>query len=732
MDIPMDKTKQARHPSEECFRGLIDESTVGFYRTTPDGSVIFANLAITEMLGHGSFDDITYRDLDREGLEGEFTRRDLRDRLEGEGKVSRLKCAWTRRDGSTIFVLESARVVRAEDGTALFHDGLVEDITEMKRAEAELFDSRQTLQMVLDHIPLGVFWKDREGKYLGGNQALLPQVGLGSIEEGMGKTDFEMPWKASAPSIAETDRWVMETETPRLNYEELLVLTDGSTRWMRKNKLPLRDREGGVIGVLGTAEDITPRKEEQEKLLLTQFSIDHAVDGVFWVSLDGRVSYANEAACRLLGYGRDELEGMAVYDIDCDITETGWPKQRDRMKEASSITFEARALAKDGRIIPVEMDVSYIHYKGRELFVAFMHDKTERKRVEEELRLTQFAVDHAADPVLRVNSEGRYCYVNDAACRALGYSREEFASMAVPDINCDITKAKWPALWARLKECGALTFESRIRTKDEKIIPVEVSLNFLSYAGKEHDVAFVRDMTERKHTQEKLQNSLDRLRALAIRLQHIREEERTQMAREIHDELGQALTAIKMDVCALARDWAAGRELPTPRMESLLGLVDETIRNVRRISTELRPGMLDDLGLAAAVRWSAEQFQTRTGIACQVHAPEGATPSDGQATTAIFRIFQETLTNVARHAGATRVEVRLAEEDDGLILEVHDDGRGIEPEKISGGQSLGILGMRERALAVGGELTIHGGPGKGTTVTVWVPDAWQEAGSVNP
>jgi signal transduction histidine kinase len=142
--------------------------------------------------------------------------------------------------------------------------------------------------------------------------------------------------------------------------------------------------------------------------------------------------------------------------------------------------------------------------------------------------------------------------------------------------------------------------------------------------------------------------------------------------------------------------------------------------------------MLDDLGLAAAVRWSAEQFQTRTGIACQVHAPEGATPSDGQATTAIFRIFQETLTNVARHAGATRVEVRLAEEDDGLILEVHDDGRGIEPEKISGGQSLGILGMRERALAVGGELTIHGGPGKGTTVTVWVPDAWQEAGSVNP
>jgi signal transduction histidine kinase len=148
----------------------------------------------------------------------------------------------------------------------------------------------------------------------------------------------------------------------------------------------------------------------------------------------------------------------------------------------------------------------------------------------------------------------------------------------------------------------------------------------MSYAGKEHSFAFVRDLTDHKCAEAKLQDSLDQLRALAARLQSIREEERKDMAREIHDQLGQALTAIKMDVCSLAREWPDGCIKPLPRIESILSLVGEMIGNVRRISTELRPGILDDLGLAAAIESSAEQFQTRTGIACEVHAPEGATP----------------------------------------------------------------------------------------------------------
>jgi signal transduction histidine kinase len=150
-------------------------------------------------------------------------------------------------------------------------------------------------------------------------------------------------------------------------------------------------------------------------------------------------------------------------------------------------------------------------------------------------------------------------------------------------------------------------------------------------------------------------------------------------------------------------------------------LADETIQSVRRISTELRPAVLDALGLVPAVEWAAEEFEARTGTRCRLDLPHDDVVIEQDAATALFRIFQETLTNVARHAAATEVNVRLAKEEGGLTLDVHDNGKGVNEEQLSAGRSLGILGMRERALVLGGELTITGAPGKGTTVRVHIP-----------
>jgi signal transduction histidine kinase len=150
-------------------------------------------------------------------------------------------------------------------------------------------------------------------------------------------------------------------------------------------------------------------------------------------------------------------------------------------------------------------------------------------------------------------------------------------------------------------------------------------------------------------------------------------------------------------------------------------MVDQTILSVRRIATELRPGILDDLGLVAAVEWAAEEFEARTGTRCRLDLPDGDIVIDPERTTAIFRIFQETLTNVTRHAEATQVEGRLGREDGNIVLEVRDNGRGIGPEQLSAGRSIGILGMRERALLLGGELTISGNPGEGTIVRLRIP-----------
>jgi signal transduction histidine kinase len=216
-----------------------------------------------------------------------------------------------------------------------------------------------------------------------------------------------------------------------------------------------------------------------------------------------------------------------------------------------------------------------------------------------------------------------------------------------------------------------------------------------------------------------LQRSLQELHALNAQLQSVREEERTRLARELHDELGQALTAIRIDLAALKT--APGREWQS--IDGILSLVDETIRAVRRISSELRPGILDHLGLVAALEWAAEEFQTRTGIECKVSLPETNPAIDPERATALFRIFQETLTNIARHAGATEARVGLSLENGHVSLEVRDNGRGISADQLAASGSLGILGMRERTLLLGGEFTIAGDPGSGTTVRVRIPIA---------
>jgi signal transduction histidine kinase len=219
------------------------------------------------------------------------------------------------------------------------------------------------------------------------------------------------------------------------------------------------------------------------------------------------------------------------------------------------------------------------------------------------------------------------------------------------------------------------------------------------------------------------QTSHNQLRALAARLQTVREDERTRAAREIHDELGQALTAIKLEFTALLRDLPAHEGPVSQRSQSILKLLDHTFQSVRRIATGLRPTILDDLGLVAALEWAAEDFQTRTGTRCQINLPDADIALDPERATALFRIFQETLTNVARHADATQVDVRLGEEKGNLILEVRDNGKGISEEQASARMSLGILGMRERVLLLGGTLTVSGTPGTGTTVRVVIPDS---------
>jgi signal transduction histidine kinase len=237
-----------------------------------------------------------------------------------------------------------------------------------------------------------------------------------------------------------------------------------------------------------------------------------------------------------------------------------------------------------------------------------------------------------------------------------------------------------------------------------------------------------RRLAELRRTQEGLEASRAQLRALFLHLQSAREEERKHVAREIHDELGQALTVLKMDASWLQRHLAGKAAPALAKLRAMLELIDGTVRKVQQLSAALRPGLLDDLGLRAALEWQAEEFAQRTGLPCELAFCPEEIALDPDRSLALFRVFQEALTNVYRHARASRVRASLEVREGRAVLEVRDDGRGITPQESASPRALGLIGMRERLYPWGGELEIQGLPRQGTSLRVRLPLAGDGAG----
>ncbi|MDH5458377.1 MAG: sensor histidine kinase [Nitrospinota bacterium] len=218
-----------------------------------------------------------------------------------------------------------------------------------------------------------------------------------------------------------------------------------------------------------------------------------------------------------------------------------------------------------------------------------------------------------------------------------------------------------------------------------------------------------------------LEDSQLQLRKLSHSLQSIREDEKTRIAREVHDELGQMLTALKMELFCFEKDLQSNPGCLNEKVESMGGLIDTTINSVRRIATELRPQILDVCGLVDAIKWQARDYQNRTGIRCKLNLAESEVKLNKNLSTSLFRIFQEALTNVARHAKATEIEIALQFEPDDLIMTIQDNGIGIDPEQLHNSDSLGLLGIRERINFWKGRLIINGEPHTGTTLKTYIP-----------
>lgn len=361
--------------------------------------------------------------------------------------------------------------------------------------------------------------------------------------------------------------------------------------------------------------------------------------------------------------------------------------------------------------------------------VGLFADVTAQRQTDELIRRQADIINQIQETVITVDMNGYVTSWNNGAERLLGYTVNEalgkHISFVYPMEDREFLERD---VLAPVKANGTHQVEIRRRTKSGALRVAHLSLVLLrnDSGAPIGIVGYSMDITDRKRGEEALLNSRNQLAALAVRLESVREEERGRIALEAHDVLGQALTGLKLDVSWVYKQIKESNGSFEPsavlsRLASSLELVDSTIQSVREIATTLRPGVLDQLGLEAAVEWQAREFRHRTGIACTTSISPDRIGVGDQQSTALFRILQEVLTNVARHAHASNVDIRLEETRDHVIMQIRDNGQGITLDEKSGPQAFGLLGMRLRAKQQGGAFDIQGRPGIGTTVTVRMP-----------
>ena len=455
-------------------------------------------------------------------------------------------------------------------------------------------------------------------------------------------------------------------------------------------------------------------------------------DAVIATDSEARVTFLNSVAANLTGWQLEEAQNQPLQDVFKIINEQTGVGADDEVlrvleeRQILTVTNNVALIARDGREIPVEHSAAPILAGGGKVIgvVLVFRDVAERRREQEATAEQAALLELTQDSVFVIDMDGTIRFWSRGAEAMLGYSK----SQAAGKISHDLLRTEFPQpldeIKAELMRVGHWEGDLIKTAQDGRRIVV--ASRWALQWGKRDQLPRVlvinSDITERKRGEESLVLQKEQLRALAERLQWVREEDRKRVARDLHDQIGQILTAIKMDLTWMTRHLPESEVEVLARLTESIQSINDGVKSVRAICSGLRPGVLDDLGLAAAIEWQASEFASRNGVRCQVSVPPVDLHMDGDRATAAFRIFQECLTNVIRHAQAKSVRVSLCQEDENILLVVEDDGVGFCESDLSNSLgSLGLLGMKERAQFCGGDVQISSSPGNGTTVTVRVP-----------
>ena len=611
---------------------------------------------------------------------------------------------------------------------------------------------RRLGEQMLDCSGEAIIATDLEGKIIFWNSYAEKLYGWRS-DEVLGQNVVRIVPAAAA--VADAENIMARLRKGEAWSGEFQVRTrDGREFDVSVTNTPLRNEHGRLMGIIGVSSNVTELKRlrrrrkqaeealhESEKRFRTIF--ESAGIGIALIDIDGVPLETNPALARMLGYSAEELCRMAFKDFTHpeDVATDLQLFREIQEGKRESYQLEKRYRRKDGTIVWGKLTASVVRdSEGRPQYgIGMVEDISERKAAEERNqkllhnlgeRVKELTALHHATRILQQGSDdtnailgglasllpAAFQYPEITAARVRLGSDEAATPNFAPcaqELRTEFTTAD-----GRQGSIEIVQTQSLPSANDEPFLPEERAL-----------IDTLADMLRATHDrtagEKALRERTAQLHALTARLNAVREEEALRIARELHDELGQAMTGMTMELAAVQRQLEPGVSFSMPEVQEKLAgvrrLLDTTIATTRKICTELRPALLDQMGLLPALEAQAEEFEARTGIFCNVMLPAEEIDLAPDAALAVFRIFQEILTNIARHSGATEVMVQLAMIGGEVRLEVVDNGRGVTKEEIAHASGLGLIGMRERAIAAGGQVLVESAAGGGTRVMLSLP-----------
>jgi PAS domain S-box-containing protein len=617
---------------------------------------------------------------------------------------------------------------RGIDGEIIGVLALGRDITERKREQERLHASEQAFRAVVEHSPDYIARYDLSYRRVYVNPATLKFVHR-SFGELLGTTPGE--YSSLVDVDAYTHRLRQAAETGKEVADEVRYRdAEGQIRWGHMRIVPEFAPNGQVASLLAIGRDVDELKRSEQRF---RTLTENFPDFIARFDKECRYIYVNPAVSKAFGIAQGDFIGKRLHELAAT-SEAG---QNERLEAGVR-----RAFAEG---VPNEREVEWQTEKGcRVLEVRYVPEKDEEGTVVSvlaiarditRLRMAELALsdserafrtlaENAPDPIIRYDRALRRIYVNPEFLRVTGLKAPDVLGKSIletSDLPARVVKALARTL-DKVIECGnAAKGEFTWERRGKPTCWFVHAVPEYDADGRVQSVLTVwRDITESKAAEHRLRESYEMLRALASRRETTREEERKRIARELHDELGQQLTALRMGASALRMRFVHDNPVVADDIQKLLVLADKTMQVVRDVVASLRPAVLD-AGIVAALEWLGAEFSRNSNAICHLCVPEEHVSLGEDVSIAFFRIVQEALTNVVRHARAKHVFITLDYSDDHCVLDIRDDGAGFNPVARRRRKSFGLAGMKERVLMVGGEIVIGSSPGKGTAITVRVP-----------